>query len=62
MIAMTNEQFEREKNYQTSISLMKSMLKQKIISKDDYKKIDKLLVQKYRPILSAISSKIGLVT
>ena len=52
--AMTNEQFQREKNYQVSNSVIKSMLKQEIISKEDYKKIDTVLLEKYRPSLSVL--------
>lgn len=56
---MTNEQFEREKNYQASISIVKSMFKQEIISKEDFRKIDTVLLQKYSPTLSGFKLRKG---
>ncbi|HHX22874.1 MAG TPA: hypothetical protein GX723_02445 [Thermoanaerobacterales bacterium] len=51
---MTKEQFEREKNYRVSISLLKSLLERGIISKKDYRKIDTKLAQKYRPVFGSL--------
>ncbi len=51
---MTKEQFEREKNYQTSVALAKNLLRKGIISEKDYRKIDTILIQKYRPIFGII--------
>jgi len=59
VIIMTKEQFEREKNYQVSSSIIKSMLKNEIISKEDYKKIDTILLQKYQPTLSGFKRQKG---
>jgi hypothetical protein len=35
---MTNEQFDREVNYQTSVSILKAMLKNEIISRQTTEK------------------------
>ena len=47
---ITHEQFEREKNYCVSLSLVKSMLRDGIITDSEYKKIDTILIEKYNPI------------
>ena len=51
---MNEEQFNREKNYRVAIAIAKSMLVKEIIDKKDYKKINKLLVKKYNPIVVAL--------
>ena len=53
---MTKEQFEREKNYRISIYIAKSMLKQGLITKQEYKEIDTKLTKKYNPILGSLSA------
>jgi len=58
---MNDDQFEREKNYQVSIFLMKLMLKQEIILKFEFSKINKILLKKYKPILGSLYSKNGLI-
>jgi ATP-dependent protease ClpP protease subunit len=50
VIAMTKDQFDREKNYRVSISIIKSLLSKGIISEKDYRKIDTKLAQKYCPV------------
>ena len=51
---MTKEQFEREKNYQVSRSIVSSWLKKGIITEKEYKKIDTKLASKYRPLFGSI--------
>ena len=51
---MNEEQFNREKNYRVAIAIAKSMLVKEIIDKKDYKKINKLLVKKYNPVVGAL--------
>ena len=51
---MTKEQFEREKNYRTSHAIVKSMLKNGIITDREYKKIDTILKHKYRPVFVSL--------
>ena len=51
---MTKEQFQREKNYQASRTIVKSMLNNGLITEKEYKKIDTKLVAKYRPVMGSI--------
>ena len=51
---MTKEQFEREKNYQASRAVVKSMLNNGLITEKEYKKIDTKLVGKYCPLIGSI--------
>jgi hypothetical protein len=52
---MINEQFEREKNYQISVSIMKSMLENSVISEKDFDVVNDKLVKKYRPIFGELN-------
>lgn len=51
---MTQEQFEREKNYRVSISIAKSMVSKQLITGHEYKKIDAMLIKKYKPIIGSL--------
>ena len=51
---MTDEQFDREINYQASVSILKTMLKNEIISKENYRKAKQTLIKKYDPILGGL--------
>lgn len=52
---MTKEQFEREKNYKISIAIAKSMLSKNIIDEDDFEKIKKMFIDKYRPVIESLN-------
>ena len=54
MCNMTNEQFEREKNYRTALSITKGLLNRGIITEKDYRRIDTMLTKKFRPLLGSI--------
>ena len=51
---MSKEQFRAERLYRMSLSVARTMLKKGIISEDEYSKIDAILLEKYRPVLSAL--------
>lgn len=51
---MTAEQFKREKNYRAAIAIANNMLMKKIINKGDFNKINKMLIEKYNPIIGAL--------
>ena len=55
---MTEEQFEREKMYQASMNLFKSMREKGIITEDQYTIIDTKMLEKYRPLLGTLFAKI----
>lgn len=48
---MTQEQFEREKRYQIALSIAASLLKNKIIHVDEYRKIETRFREKFCPPL-----------
>ena len=51
---MNQEQFKREKNYRVSIAITKEMLLKKLITEQEYSKIDKILVIKYKPVFGGL--------
>ncbi|NLK94758.1 MAG: hypothetical protein GX275_06165 [Clostridiales bacterium] len=51
---MNQKQFEREKNYRTTLAITKVMLSRGIIDSKDFNKINKLLVKKYNPVIGAL--------
>lgn len=51
---MTPEQFEREKTYQVTLAIVRSLLDQGIITEKDYKKVNKMMVQKYHPPIGGL--------
>ncbi|MDD4510662.1 MAG: hypothetical protein PHY23_07160 [Oscillospiraceae bacterium] len=53
---MTDEQFEREKNYCAAISIAKSLLAKGLISERNYRKIDTIYIKKYRPVLGGLKA------
>lgn len=55
---MTEEQFEREKNYQAAISIARILTSLRLISEREYGKIDTILIGKYRPIIGGLRVKL----
>ena len=53
---MTKEQLQAERLYQMSLSVAKTMLRKGVISEEEYKQIDTILLAKYRPILGTLLS------
>lgn len=53
---MDKEQFRAERLYLMSLSVAKSMLRQGIISKEEFTEIDTILLKKYRPTLGTLLS------
>ena len=53
---MTNEQFEREKLYQSSLTAAQTMLHRGLIDEDELLIIDTILLRKYRPLLGILSA------
>ena len=49
---MTDKQFNSEMDYQIQRSIINKMLKEKIITEQDYKKINAKLLKKYGPCAS----------
>ena len=53
---MDKEQFRAERLYLMSLSVAKSMLRQGVISKEEFTEIDTILLKKYRPTLGTLLS------
>lgn len=53
-MAVTEEQFEREKLYQATMDMFRSMLKTGIITEEQYAIIDTKMLQKYQPLLGTL--------
>ena len=61
MAAMSKEQMEREKLYQTTMSIARKMLKNSLISKEEYAVIDTKMKEKHQPTLGTLFADIGLL-
>ena len=51
---MTNDQFERERRYRVAISVAVGMLKQGLISEDEYGVITDRMIEKYKPFFGGL--------
>lgn len=51
---MNKDKFEAEKKYQSVMAVAREMLKNGLISKQDYTIIDTNMKQKYQPFLGSI--------
>jgi len=53
-MAMTPDQFEREKNFRVSLAIAKSMLAKGLITAKEYNRIKSDLIVKYQPVIGAL--------
>ena len=51
---MTNEQFECERRYRVAISVAVVMLKQGLLTEDEYRIINDRMIEKYRPFFGGL--------
>lgn len=58
---MDKEQLNKEKLYQTTMSIARRMLKNDLISKEEYAVIDTKMQEKYHPILGTLFADIDLL-
>ena len=56
-MVMNEDQFEREKLYQATMNMFRSMLKKGLITEEQYAIIDTKMLQKYQPLSTACSCK-----
>ena len=54
VIAVNEEQFEREKLYQASMSMFRVMRENGLITEEQYALIDTKMLQKYQPLLGTL--------
>ena len=57
---MRKEEFRNEKLYQTTMSIAQKMLKEGIVSEEEYRRIDTIFLEKYRPVFGTLFSDISL--
>lgn len=58
VIAMTKDEFRREKLYQATMHVIRNMLEEGIITEEEYCKVEEVFFRKYRPVLGRIFSNI----
>lgn len=58
--AMSKEELRNEKLYQTTMHIARKMLRDGIISEKEYRRVDKMFIEKYHPILGTLFSDIPL--
>jgi len=51
---MTQQQFKRERNYRISIAIAKVMISRKLITAQEYSKIDTMLITMYKPVFGGL--------
>ncbi|MCK9478912.1 MAG: hypothetical protein M0R40_05350 [Firmicutes bacterium] len=51
---MTKEQYQAEIKYRLSMHILKNLLKDGLLTKSEYSKIDTKLNKKWRPLLSGL--------
>ena len=56
---MTNEQFERERRYRVAISVAVGMLKQGLLTEDEYRIINEMMIEKYRPFFGGLVRRLS---
>lgn len=54
VMAVNEDQFEREKLYQATMNMFRSMLKKGLITEEQYAIIDTKMLQKYQPLLGTL--------
>jgi hypothetical protein len=54
VMAVNEDQFEREKLYQASMNMFQAMLKDGIITEEQYAIIDTKMREKYQPIIGTL--------
>lgn len=53
---MNEQDFNMERKYQAALQMAKFLLKNTSISEEEYRQIDTMLREKYRPVLSTLLS------
>ena len=55
---MSKEQMRQEKLYQATMSMVRRMLEKGLISEEEYRQIDTMFLEKYRPVFGTLFSEI----
>ncbi len=59
---MSKEEFRNEKLYQTTMYLARKMLEEGIISEEEYRQIDTIFLEKYKPVFGTLFSDLPLTS
>lgn len=63
VVAMMNkEEFRSEKLYQATMHLVRKMLEEGIISEEEYRQIDTIFLEKYKPVFGTLFSDLSLTS
>ena len=54
--------FQNEMMYQTTMSLARKMLREGLISEEEYRQIDTIFLEKYQPVFGTLFSDISLTS
>lgn len=57
---MSEDQFRNEMRYRVTMSLARSMLEKGMISEEEYRKFDTIMLEKYHPIFGTLFTDISL--
>ena len=55
---MGKEQMRQEKLYQATMSMVRRMLAEGLITEEEYRQIDTMFLEKYRPLFGTLCSEI----
>jgi len=58
VMAMTKEQFRAEKRFQTVMATARRMLREGLITEDEYRRFEKKMAQKYTPTFGTLFSEL----
>lgn len=59
---MSKEEFRNEKLYQTTMHLARKMLEEGVVSEKEYRRIDTIFLDKYKPVFGTLFSDISLTS
>ena len=59
---MSKDEFRNEKLYQTTMHLAKKMLEEGVVSEEEYRRIDTIFLEKYKPVFGTLFSDISLTS
>ena len=62
VVEMNKEEFRSEKLYQTTMHLARKMMDDGLISEDEYRQIDTIFLEKYKPVFGTLFSDISLTS
>lgn len=61
VVIMSKEEFKNEKLYQTTMYIARQMLAEGLISEEEYRQINTIFTEKYKPTLGTLFADIDLL-